>query len=66
MTRRLVLAACTALILATGALTADTKPKSVIHVIAVKWKPEATPAKIDQAIKAAEALPAQYSGITQV
>jgi antibiotic biosynthesis monooxygenase (ABM) superfamily enzyme len=66
MTRRPFFAACTALILATGVLAADTKPKSVIHVIAVKWKPEATPAKIDQAIKAAEALPAQYPGITRV
>ncbi len=67
MTRKLFLAAlAAAAILATGASAADTKPKTVIHVITVKWNPDAKPAQIEQAIKAAEALPAQYPGILHV
>jgi len=67
MTRKLFLAACTAgLITTMSGLAADTKPKTVIHVITVKWKSDATPAQIEQAIKGAEALPAQYPGITRV
>ena len=67
MTRKVFLAAFAAAItIVTGALAADTKPKTVIHVITIKWKPAATPAQIDQAIKGAEALPAQYPGITRV
>jgi hypothetical protein len=65
--RKLFLAAAAlAMMVAVGALAADTKPKTVIHVITIKWKPEATPAQIDQAIKGAEALPSQYPGITRV
>ena len=67
MTKRLFLAALTAtLMLATGAFAADTKPKTVIHVITVQWKADAQPAQIEQAIKAAEALPSEYPGITHV
>ena len=55
MTKKLFLAALTAMVmLATGALAADTKPKSVIHVITVKWNADAKPAQIEQAIKAAD------------
>ncbi len=67
MTKKLFLAAfAAAVMLATGAFAADTKPKTVIHVITVKWKSDAKPAQIEQAIKAAEALPSQYPGITHV
>ena len=67
MTKKLFLAALTATaMLATGAVAADTKPKTVIHVITVKWNPDAKPAQIEQAIKAAEALPSEYPGITHV
>jgi antibiotic biosynthesis monooxygenase (ABM) superfamily enzyme len=67
MTRKLFLAGCaTAMMMATCAAAADTKPNTVIHVITIKWKAEATPAQIDQAIKGAEALPSQYPGITRV
>jgi antibiotic biosynthesis monooxygenase (ABM) superfamily enzyme len=51
---------------ATGLLAADTKPKTVIHVITIQWKADATPAQIDKAIKAAEALPSEYPGIIRV
>lgn len=66
MNRRLFLAACTAVIMTGSAFAADVKPKTVLHVIAVQWKADATPAQIDKAVKAAEALPSQYPGITRV
>jgi len=67
MTNKLFLAAlAAAILLTTGALAADTKPKTVIHVITIKWNADAKPAQIAEAIKAAEALPSQYPGITRV
>ncbi len=67
MTRKLFLTVCAAgLATAAAAFAADTKPKSVLHVITIQWKSDATPAQIDRAIKGAEALPSQYPGITRV
>jgi len=67
MTRKLFFGACAAaMTLAAGLFAADTTPKSVIHVITIKWKTDATPAQIDKAIKGAEALPSEYPGITRV
>ena len=67
MTKRLFLAACAAALMSTSAMfAADTLPKTVIHVISVKWKADATPAQIDAAIKGAEALPSAYRGIVRV
>jgi antibiotic biosynthesis monooxygenase (ABM) superfamily enzyme len=67
MTRKMFLTAlAAAAMLATVAAAADTKPKTVIHVITVKWNADAKPAQIEQAIQAAEALPSQYPGIIHV
>ena len=67
MSKRLFLGACAAaLMLANGLLAADATPKTVIHVISIKWKADATPAQIDKAIKGAEALPSEYRGIVRV
>src|SRR5580693_5696659 len=67
MTRKVFLASCAgAMTIAMSAFAADTKPKTVIHVISIKWKADATPAQIASAIKGAEALPSQYPGITHV
>jgi hypothetical protein len=68
MIRRQFLALCVAaLTLLAGVMfAADTKPKTVIHVITIQWKADATPAQIEKAIKAAEALPSQYPGILHV
>ncbi|MGA3073879.1 MAG: Dabb family protein [Bryobacteraceae bacterium] len=67
MTKRLFLGACgAALMLATSLFAADATPKTVIHVISIKWKAGATPAQIDKAIKGAEALPSEYRGIVRV
>jgi antibiotic biosynthesis monooxygenase (ABM) superfamily enzyme len=52
--------------MAAGLFAADTMPKTVIHVITVKWKADATPAQINKALEAAAALPSQYPGITHV
>lgn len=63
----LSLLATTALCL--GAATAgasDTAPKSVIHVVTIAWKAEATPVQIQAALDGAQALPADYKGITHV
>ena|ERR1700722_9134086 len=66
MTKRLFLGAGAALMLAASVFGADATPKTVIHVISIKWKADATPAQIDKAIKAAEALPSEYPGIAHV
>jgi hypothetical protein len=67
MTRKIFLAVCAAtMMMATSLFAADSAPKTVIHVITIKWKSDATPAQIDKAIKGAEALPSQYAGITRV
>jgi|SRR5580658_1720523 antibiotic biosynthesis monooxygenase (ABM) superfamily enzyme len=67
MIGRLLFGTCTAaLILAAGLYAADAQPKTVIHVISIQWKKDATPAQIEKAIKGAEALPAEYPGITRV
>ena len=54
------------LILAAALFAADNMPKTVIHVISIQWKSDATPAQIDKAIKGAEALPTEYPGILHV
>lgn len=51
---------------ATNALAADTAPKSVIHVVSVKWKADATKEQIQAAIDGVKALPAAFKGITRV
>src|SRR5215471_10669319 len=66
MTRKLFLITLASSIAIASALAADSKPKTVIHVITIKWKSDAKPAQIEQAIKGAEALPSQYPGITHV
>ena len=65
MTRKTILALFAALaLMATGLIAAPQKPKSVIHVITVKWKPGTTQAQIDNAIKAAETM--NYAGLKNV
>jgi antibiotic biosynthesis monooxygenase (ABM) superfamily enzyme len=45
---------------------ADTAPKSIIHVVTLKWKPGTTPEQIKAALDGVQALPSQYKGITRV
>lgn len=58
----------TASLLTLGAASAvaDTAPKSVVHVVSVKWKADATPAQIKAALDGVQALPAAFKGITHV
>ena len=55
-------------LLALGATTvsAQTAPKSVIHVVTVSWKAGTTPEQIKAALDGVQALPAQFKGITRV
>jgi uncharacterized protein (DUF1330 family) len=50
----------------TPAFAAETAPKSVIHVVTIAWKPDATPEQIKAALDGAQALPAAYPSITRV
>ncbi|MBC7927134.1 MAG: Dabb family protein [Bryobacteraceae bacterium] len=52
-------------LMATASLfAAPGKPKSVIHVITIMWKPGATEAQINGALKAAETM--NYPGLKNV
>ncbi|MFO1498034.1 MAG: Dabb family protein [Verrucomicrobiota bacterium] len=46
--------------------SADATPKTVIHVVTVKFKADATPAQIKAALDGVVALPTKYKGITRV
>ena len=46
------------------ATAAPKKPKSVLHIITIQWKPEATPEQIQKAIHAAETI--KYPGVKNV
>jgi len=46
--------------------SAQTAPKSVIHVVTVKFKAFASPEQIKEALDGVLALPTKYKGITHV
>jgi len=50
----------------TATVSAQTAPKTVIHVVTVAWKAGTTPEQIQAAIDGVAALPAAYKGITHV
>ena len=52
--------------LGAATVSAQTAPKSVIHVVTVSWKSGTTPEQIKAALDGAQALPAQYKGIARV
>ena len=54
------------LLLGATTATAQTAPKSVIHVVTVAWKEGTTPEQIQAALDGAQALPAACKGITRV
>lgn len=60
------LALASFLSLGLAAASAQSAPKSVIHVITVDWKEGTTPEQIQAALDGAQALPAKYTGITHV
>jgi hypothetical protein len=62
----LTLTTLTLLTLSAPFASAQTAPKTVIHVVTVAWKPGTTPEQIKAALDGAQALPASYKGITHV
>ncbi|MCC7237164.1 MAG: Dabb family protein [Bryobacterales bacterium] len=70
LTAKAVLTAFLALtILGAGALVAAQKfgkPTSVIHVVTVRWKKDATPEQIKAALDGVEKVAATYPGIKNV
>ena len=66
MTKKTILAICLILVAAGVALLfgAPTKPTTVIHVIQVQWKANATPDQIAKAIKGVETM--NYPGLKRV
>jgi hypothetical protein len=63
----LTLLAAAALSLGTATAAAgDTAPKSVIHVVSVKWKADAKPEQIQAALDGVQALPRAFPGISRV
>ncbi len=62
----LALVASTLLAFVTVHAAEQTAPKSVIHVVSVKWKADATPEQIKAALDGVQALPAAFKGITRV
>ena len=66
--KKLLITLLTAGLLAMSAVSASaqTAPKSVIHVVTVAWKEGTKPEQIQAALSAAQKLPSQYKGITRV
>ncbi len=60
----------TAVLLALGLSTVyaqtETTPHTVLHVVTVKWKADATPKQIQAALDGVKALPSGYKGILRV
>ncbi len=66
--KKLILSLLTVGLLAFGAVSASAQsaPKSVIHVVTVKWKAGTTDAQIQAALDGVQKLPSAYKGITRV
>jgi uncharacterized protein (DUF1330 family) len=62
--RTLSLSLFVAILAGALATAAPNKPKSVIHVITIQWKADATPEQIQKAIQAAENI--NYPGLKNV
>lgn len=45
---------------------ADSAPKTVIHVISVKWKADASPEQIQKALAEVAKMPSMNAGVTRV
>jgi len=67
--KKILLTLIAAALLSLGAVNAtagEAAPKSVIHVVSVKWKADATPEQIKAALDGVHALQKAYPGITRV
>ncbi len=66
MKKTLLALVAAGILMASGAFAQDATPKTVIHVITVKWKSDASQAQIDKALQSVAALPSKYPGIKHV
>jgi len=66
--KQFLMIAMAAVMMTVGASTGYSQqtPKSVIHVVTVKWKAGTTPAQIKAALDGVHALQDKYPGITNV
>jgi antibiotic biosynthesis monooxygenase (ABM) superfamily enzyme len=55
-----------AVVLAPASAFAETQPTTLVHVVTVKWKKQATPEQIQAALDGVKALPGKYPGIVHV
>lgn len=64
--KKLLLALIAIALLPLAAFAADAAPKTVIHVVSVKWKADAKPEQIQAALDGVHVLQKEYPGITRV
>ena len=66
--KKIIASLLTALVICAAAATASAAetPGSVIHVVTVAWKKDATPEQIQAALDGVKALADSYPGITRV
>ncbi len=51
---------------AASATASEARPKSVVHVITVAWKPDTKPEQIQAALEGAHKLTTTYPGVVRV
>src|SRR5690349_8847609 len=67
MSRKMFLAvAAVFVLLGIGTAIAAEQPHTIIHVITIKWKDDATPEQIDKVLQGAVQLANEYPGIRRV
>src|SRR5262245_44861454 len=69
ISRKILLLCATATVLALGVVAGQKKfgqPKSILHIITVKWKADSTPEQRQAAIDGVRTMASQIPGITNV
>jgi len=69
ITRRVLLGCALVVIFTVGVVVGQHKfgqPKSVLHIVTVKWKPESTAEQRQKAIDGVKTMASKYPGITNV
>lgn len=69
ITRRVLLGCVLLTIFAVGLVVGQNKfgqPKSVLHIVTVKWKADSTPEQRQKAIDGVKTMASKYPGITNV
>jgi hypothetical protein len=69
MKKMLLIATAIMLVFGAGLMLGQNKvgkPKSILHIVTVKWKPDSTPAQREAAIKGVEKMASQIPGMKNV